>query len=833
MGKLFRRIHFFLHRGRAERELAEEMDAHREMMSPDRRPHFGNAARLQEASRDIWAWQWLDGLLQDLAYGLRVLARAPGFTLGAVAVLALGVGANLAEFQIFDAVIFHRLTIRDAASCLRFTHSSREGRRLGFPAGAVGFYRAESRSFEWLVAEDTSAELVVEGDSGVRSNFVPADYFASLGVTPAWGRLLDARDAQPDAPAAVVLGYGYWNSRWAGDPNVVGRVVRINNRPVQIAGVAPYSFDGLMPQRTAVWLPMSVRQSIVRGTLPPEHDFSRQSQALYGKLKPGVSQAAGEAEITSLTRELARRRPGAFRENEVIQADRVQGSFLRTTQRFPAIAVFVLIILLVLLSACANLGNLLLARGLARQREIHIRLAIGASRSRVVRQLMTESFLLAILGTIGGLAFGTVSARLLMYALGAPSDIRLTMRWPLLAMGFALTLLSAVAFGLPAALQSVRMDQRKVRLRQSLVGVQVAVSCLLLIAVGVFAHNGIANAAIDLPFDYRNMVVVYPQLYGRNLSAAAAQQKLDAMIAELGALPGVDGIAAAAVPPLGGRAQMDNVPGAPRVYANAVNASYFAVMNLPPVRGRVFLPGEDRVVIVSESAARAVWPGEDPIGKTWRVAGEERVVVGVVKDSGANLLVEPGSIEAYAPLTGAAVNRSALILHTRGDAAAVARLVPHTAARLDEPVAVDRMSASRENILAAQGRLVKLFGSIGLVATSLAAAGMFALVAFAVAQRRRELGIRIAIGASPRQILAILLTQNARPMAIGAMAGIVLAAILARVVRSVVALQGADTMDPVGFAAGLAGFILVAVLATISPAMRALRIDPSTTLREE
>jgi len=833
MGKLYRRIYFFLHRRRVERDLADEMDAHREMMPAHRRAYFGNTPRLQEESREAWSWNWFDQLVQDLAYGARVLMRARGFTLGAIAVLALGVGVNLAEFQIFDAMIFHRLTIRDAATCLQFTHGSREGRRLGFPAAATEFYRSQSRNFDWLLSEDTSVNIMMEGETGIRSNLVSANYFASLGIVPAWGRLLDARDAMPGAPAVAVVGYEYWRAHWGSDPEIIGRVVRMNNYPVQIVGVTPYSFEGLMARGTVVWLPVSLRPSLLPGSGLPQTDFSRATHTLYGKLKAGVSQSAGEAELTLLTGELARRQPLAFREDERIRGNLVQESVLRSIQRFPAIAVFFLIVLLVLLSACANLGNLLLARGMARQREIQIRLAIGASAGRIIRQLMTENLLLAILGALAGLSFGAVSARLLLYALGAPPNFRISMRWPIFAAGFLLTFLSALAFGLPSALQTVRLGLRKFRLRQSLVGVQVAVSCLLLIAAAVLGHNGIASVAIDVAFDYRNMVVVYPELYGRNLPAPLVQQKLDALSTALSAVPGVDGVAAATVPPFGGRVSIDNSPGLPRVYTNAVGNTYFALMNLEAIRGRTFLPGEGRALVVSESAAHAVWPDQDPLGKTWHIAGEERTVVGVVKDSGANLLLDPGSIEVYAPIPAAALNRIALILHTRGDPGTVVRLVPTVAARLNEPVAVYMMRTSRENILEAQRKLVKLIGSIGVVATSLAAAGMFALVAFAVAQRRRELAIRIAIGARPRQILDILLTQNARPMAAGMVAGVILAVILAKIVRSFIVLQTTAVVDPIGFSAGVACFVLVAALATLAPVVRALRIDPSTTLREE
>jgi macrolide transport system ATP-binding/permease protein len=361
----------------------------------------------------------------------------------------------------------------------------------------------------------------------------------------------------------------------------------------------------------------------------------------------------------------------------------------------------------------------------------------------------------------------------------------------------------------------------------------VAVSCLLLIASGVLAHNGIALASIELAFDYRNMVVVDPQLYIGNLSSTAARQKLDALSARFSGLPDVEGVTSVTVPPLGGRAKIDNLPGLPRVYRNAVDPSYFRVMRLVVVRGRTFQPGERDAVIVSESAARAIWPDRDALGSVWRLAGAERTVVGVVQDSGANLVADAESIEAYLPMEDSAVTGGALILHTRGIHASLLHSLVATASDENETVSVTPMSVSRENVLDVYRRMVTVIGSIGAVATLLGAAGMFALVPFTVAQRTRELGIRIAIGARPVHILEALLRQNAWPTVMGTVAGLMLAGILSRLVRSMIPLQRQQAVDLVGFAAGLAAFATIALLATLSPALRALRIDPSTTLRED
>jgi len=818
MGRLWRRLWCLLHRSRLERELAEEMAAHREMMAADRRPHFGNDTRLREDAREAWSWRWLEEARQDLGYGARMLRRSPGFALGAAAVLGLGLGANLAEFEIFNRMVFHRLTFRDAGSCLQLTHGGRTGPRLGFPAGAAEVYRAGTRTLSWLIAEDATFETTADGDLGRRTTFVSSNYFPSLGIVPAQGRLLDAGDGAPGAPIAVVFSYEYWQGRWGGDPAVVGRVIRVNDRLAQVAGVLPYDFEGMM-RRSDLWLPMSSRAAITGRSVAPADDFGRASVALYGQPKPGVSPAAVDAELTAMTRSMGR--PEAFEADEQVRSTAVQPSPLVLVRRYPALAVFIVMVLLVLLSACANLANMLVARGLARQREMAIRLSIGASRARVVRQLMTENLLLAGLGAVAGLACGRIFARFLLYALGAPPGYRTSLSAPIAAGGFVLAFASAAVFGFPAALRTVGADPRKIRLRQRLVGVQVAISCLLLISSAVLAHSGIASASLDVTFDYRNMAIVYPQSHARELAL------------RLAGLPGVTSVTAAVNPPFGERATIESVPGERLLYRNTVAASYFDAMSATLVRGRIFADGEENVAVVSETTARSLWPHEDPVGKTLRLANSDRSVVGVVRDSGANLLAHPDAAEAYLPLAPAEWDRAALIVRARSDPAAVARLSTETLKSEHETGRVVLMRAARDNALLAMRRMVTLFGSLAALAVGLAAAGMFALIAFAVAQRKRELSIRMAIGARPSNIIGILLRQNARSMAVGMAAGTVLAAVLSRLVRGMIALASKGTLDGVGFAAGVAAFVIVAALATVTPALRALRIDPAATLREE
>jgi predicted permease len=813
MRKLFRRLHYLLNRPRLERELADEMAAHREMLSEDRRAAFGRDIAIREQARDVWAWVWLDRLWQDLVYAVRMFRNAPGFTLGAIAVLALGVGVNLGVMHVFDALLLHRINVEGADSIYQFEARSKQGVTHLFHPATVAFYRAHCTQCLYIVSEHISFDAIVDSETDQRANYVSGNYFSALRILPAWGRLLDERDAQPGATPVAVLGYEYWRDRWGGDPHAVGRVVRIDGKPVQIVGVAPYDFGGLSPLTTSVWLSAS-------------QDSGAGGAVMYARPHPGVSEAVVEQQLTALSRQLDPAR------SDRIAGERLPGTGVMPKRMGVAIYLFFALFFLVLLSACANLGNMLLARGMARQREFDIRIALGAGRRRVIRQLLTENLLLALMGAAAGLAFGYVSARVMLGQLDAPPDIRIRLDWQMVAATGALALLSALAFGLPPALQIAGAKHKSGRRRQTLVGVQVAVSTLLLICTGVLARTAIKSAALELSFDYANMVVVHPAFYGQHQTPSIARQKADELATRLAQAPGVDAVTTAGIPPLGQRYLLDSVSGMPPVYMNYVAPNYFAAMRIPVVRGRSFNKGEENVAIVSESAARAAWPNEDPIGKVWNVEKAQRTIVGLVKDSGASRIVDDESVEAYIPIEAARADSVAMIVHAKGDVAQLVRAIPLVSAAAGERLSAIGMKTSREKIMDGQRKFTTLIGALGAVAAVLAAAGMFAMVAFTVAQRTKEIGIRMAIGARALDVLRAVFSQNLAPVALGMAVGTALGIAVGKLFGSMVEAR-INTLDPLGFAMGLAAFSAIAVLATWSPAVKALRIDPSNTLRCE
>jgi predicted permease len=837
MRRFLRRIHFFLHRRRLEAELAEEMAAHRALLASDVRASFGREIALREDAREVWGWMWIDRLSQDLSWTIRAFRRSPGFTLGAAAVLALGIGANLAELHVFDAILLHRLNIAGADTIYHVYRNAKEFRARAFPHPAAELFRRNCSRCAFVVTEGIVWDgVVLESNTNARLNFVSGNYFSALRILPAWGRLLDENDARPGAPPVAVLGYKYWQDQQGADPHIIGRVLHINGKPVEIVGVAPYDFDGLQPSGIAAWLPVAHRSRLIPGSPPPD-SYSVAEEDLYARPQPGASPESLEAELTSLHRELERRAPAQFKPEERILTQRLPGSGILMKHLPPALFLLFALVLLVLLSACANLANMLLAKGVAREREIAIRIGLGAARSRIIRQLLTENLFLAVLGSAAGLLVGYAFARFLVSALGSRSNIHVAMHWEILAGAVALALFSTIASGLAPALRISSAKHKSGRRRAALVGIQVAISTLLLVCSGVLTRNAVRSADIQLAFDYRNMIVVYPTFYREQLPAAVAAQKVTALTARLARLPGVDAVTTSVTPPLSTRISIVNVPSAPPVCVNQVAPNYFVSMRIPIVRGRSFLPGETAAAIVSESAARALWPGDDPVGKSWQFNKALHTVVGVAKDSGANLIVESNSVEAYTPIEPLYVDLSAMIVHVKGNPTPFIRAVPSIGQSMGEPLSVVSMPQAREFTLEGQQKLIMIILSLGMIATLLAASGMFAMVAFSVAQRTREIGIRMAIGAGPRNVLRGVLDQTYAPVLVGMIAGTAAGAALGKVVKSMVWMQLErivdNPLDISGFALGLAAFLAIAFLATLSPALKALRIDPSSTLRYE
>lgn len=827
MRKLFRRIHYLIHRGKLERELRNEMAAHLEMMPEDRRPAFGSELRLREDANDSWGWTWLEQLWQDLVYGAHALRRSPGFTFTAVGVLALGIGVNLAEVHILKAAL-NPPRFADADNIRRLERISKAGKTGGFPMPAVDFYRRYNTVLSDVIVETREGPIVLENDlQQQRSLFVSGNYFTALGVVPSYGRLFDEQDDRPGSAPVAVLSYALWQSRFGADTSVINREIRVNGKLMQIIGVGPYDFSGITTGGAPIWLLMSSHPYVVEGST---HLTSwKPGNNVYGKLKPDVTASDVEAQLSSLTDELRKQQPSHFQPGELIRAVPLD-ALPRNPKMVAILGSCVLLVLLVLLSACANLGNMLLARGLIRQREIGIRLAIGATSWRIVRQLMTENLLLAGMATVIAVIIGRLFARLTLNLLDSPVHIRLVTDWRLLSAAAACAILSLLAFGLAPAIQTVRPGPRTTRARKVLIAVQMSVSCVLLILGSVLGGGVLRYTAADVSFDYKHMMVIDPALYNHHPSPPVARQTLRDMVSRVSRLPGVDGVGLAVQPPFGIRVPTVRLPqSAQELYLNEVDSAYFSMMRLPIVRGSEFAPAERDGIIVSESAARALWPNEEPLGGILSLFGRTRTVVGVVKDSGANLASFPNSVEVYLPLADH-IDSAMLVVHTQGDPVPLLGAA-NSAASLP---GLQSITSSMERDFNMRGLLSKVTGVIvGLlssVATLLAALGIFGLVAFTVSQRTREIGIRMALGARSPDILRTVLAQYAVPVGAGAVAGAALAAAFCRLAANLV---GILQFDISSYVVGLLLFALIAFVASLVPARKALSIQPTAALRHE
>jgi len=527
MGDLFRRIKYLINRRRLDQELESDMEFHREMAARAGRSNFGNTLRMREQAREAWGWTWLDRLIQDLHYGARTLRRSPGFTLIAVLVLAIGIGVNVGAFSVFNMVALEPLPVRDPGSLVRLERHSPTAYTDGMAYPSLLFYGKNAKTLSAVMGVLGVPPMQVDDDIlPATASFVTPNYFSDLGTPAGAGRLLDpVRDAAPDAAPAVVLSYGFWQRRFGGDASIVGRTIHLNKKPATVVGVLPYAFPSLGGQRPDIWLPMAQQPYFVEGS----HVLTDTGDAavrMWGRLAPGVGAKRAEQELRALTDELRRQHPKDVWDKEYIQSSPGGHMQVMQPEMYQVAEMVGALTLMILAVACANLGGLMLAKAVTREREIGIRVAIGASRGRIFRQLCTESLLLATMGALAGLALGTAVLHFVLNKADAPKWLSATPDWRVLVFTVVMTFLAAVFFGLMPAMQIARQRQHKTIARQILVGAQVASSCVLLIVAGLLVRATQHALYSDPGFGYRRLLTIDPQLSKHGYEPAAAQAYL-------------------------------------------------------------------------------------------------------------------------------------------------------------------------------------------------------------------------------------------------------------------------------------------------------------------
>ncbi|HLY19680.1 MAG TPA: ABC transporter permease [Bryobacteraceae bacterium] len=809
------------------------MEFHREMAARSGHRNFGNMLQLREQARDAWGWTWIDRLGQDLRYGLRIMARSPGFTITAVLVLAAGVGINVAAFNLFDMVALTPLPVPEPQSLVRLERRSPNAYTSEMAYPSFLFYREHAKTLSAAMATLGVPPVQIDDDlAGTSCSFVTANYFTELGSRAAYGRLLDpAVDDAPGAPPVAVIGYGLWQRRFAADPNVVGRTIRLNKKSVTIAGVAPSALAVLAGQYPDIWLPMRQQPYLLDGSKVLS-DFNDSSVRMWGRLAPGVSAGMAEQELRALTGELRRQHPGAVWDKEFIQSS--PGGHLQVMQpeMYQVAAMAGVLTLLILAVACSNLGALQLARAVQRQPEMRIRLAIGAGGWRLFRQLSTESLLLAGLGAVAGLALGSAVVRIVL-SFDAPQWLSATPDWRVLLFTVAMTFVSAVFFGLAPALQVARQRQHKTTARQILIAAQVAASCVLLIVSGLLVRAAHHALYTDPGFGYERLVSVDAQLGKHGYGAAAAQAYLDQMQARLLAVPGVRSVSLVLLPPLGHTVSREDreIDGRTMMlYPNWVTPGFFQTMQIPMLLGRTFSPGDKNVAIVSRSFARAQWPGQNPLGKQIGGGEAKDTVIGVIGDAHLNALNDDDAMEQYWPAARDQMPGMVLIVRMAGavdNLPAAARSISDSIDPKLFPEIRRIQSLYRDNVLQVE-RVAGVMTLIGLVAVTLAGVGLIGLVSFTVLQKTKEIGIRIALGAGRGDVLIAILRQFSWPVVVGTLVGAGSAAVASRILRR--ALYGISNLDPVGYGGAIGTLLAILAIAALLPARRALRINVAKAL---
>jgi predicted permease len=849
MNEFFRRIWYLMNRRRLALELESEMEFHREMAAREGRSNLGNALHLREESRDAWGWTWTERLSQDVRYAMRMLRRSPGFTLAAVTMLAIGIGVNVAVFGFFDLMVLRPLNVRDPGTLLRFHRRGLSPYAFALPYPEAAFFREHSRTLSAvLLANSTS--VAVEGEAKqVNASFVSANYFTELGAAAHIGRLLDStRDEAPGAAPVVVLGHSFWQRHFGGDPQVVGRILRLNGKPATIIGVAASDFNGLTLYGPALWAPVTQQPYFANGSRLLT-DFSVESPGVqfWGRLQTGQNPKAAEEELRALAAELRRQyptaiwederlasEPGAYAVNNLIGNRRGTG----TEQRdpiYPTLALAGTLTLLILAVACGNLGSMLLARSVARQREMAIRVAIGAGNGRLVRQLFTESLFLALLGAAAGIAVGQVVLRGLMRISGAPPWLNAGPDWRVAAFALGAGFASAILFGLTPALQVGRQRHRSTFTRQVLIGAQVAASCVLLIVAGLLGRALDHATSTNPGFEYKQVVAIDAGLPKYGYSPAQAQAYFDSLENRLRALPGVESVSLAISPPLGHvtiSASID-VEGHPvNMQLNRVDPRFFETMKTPLLRGRNLKRGETHVAVISESMARMAWPGRDALGRSFKL-DESYTVVGICGSVRLTRFGDSDSVQAYFPIEPADRANLQMLVRTSGSTSDLARSIVTVARTIDGEIFPDVQvlsTAFRNRLEGAQYSTLAV-SVLSFIAHLLACLGIVGVVSYAVSQRTKEIGIRMALGAQSSQVLSIVLRQFSLPVVAGLLLGVSAAAALSQFLRG--RLFGISNLDPVTYLVAVVVFVVTVVAAALFPARRALRIDPLGALRHE
>ena len=874
------RFRMLLGRRSAGSQLRDELDFHLERqiaeniaagMAPREARNaalraFGNPEQLREQARASWSWTGLEMLLHDLRQGMRSLQRAPGFSAIVILVLALGIGANVALFSVVHSVLLTALPFADAGQLVRVFEADSRGRYQDniVAGGCFAAWKSQSKSFTDL-ATKRSTGYNLSGSNNQLPEFVHAqiaswNIFPLLGVKPAMGRLFTADDDRPGAEGTVVLTWGLWKRRYAGDPAIVGQTIQLDARPFTVIGVLPAWFQ-YPDAKVQLWTAIYRERSPLLMQAVTAHNLD-----VIGRLKPGVTEAQANAELTAIQAEVRRQHPDGP-VSDATNLRPILDAEVRDVK--PGLYALLAATGCLLLIACLNIASLFVARSASRQREMAVRTALGGSRLRLMRGTIIESVLLA---TAGGLAGVGLAAAGLKWLVSVRTDIPRAEEihidgWALLFALGAVLICSLLAGLLPALaatdrqiLRSLQANSRsqagsmgRVRLRRLLLALEVGLTVVLLIGSGLLLKTYQRLRAVDLgcaTHDVLTMEVTLPGgSYGTDTKRVAFAEELTQR------LSAVQGIAAAGLttmlpaegvgrddvysikehPPL----PQGQMLGAVTVFADP---GYFPAMQIALKAGRLFQSGERleraRSVIVNETLARTEFPGEDPLGRhiVGSITSEQPSsyeIVGVVADTHTEIAT-PARAIMYFPLYGGSERSLILTVRTRSDAAGIALTVQKVIAQIDRDLPVANVLTMEQVI--GEATLEPSFDAVlllsfAILSLMLAAVGLFGVLSFLVSQRTSEIGIRLALGAERGQIARLMLGDGLKPALLGLALGLAASAAMTHWIQSM--LFGTSPLDTAVFVLVAVTLLAVSAAACLLPAYRASRLDPMQALRTE
>jgi putative ABC transport system permease protein len=879
--QLLRRLLSMLRRGRYEREMEEEMRFHLEMQIEQNlasgmaakeanyaaRRQFGNQTWLKEASRKMWSLNLIETLIQDLRYGARMLMKSPGFAFVAVLTLALGIGANTAIFSVVSAVLINPLPYREPDRVLQFWETNplkNWTQEDGSPVAPANFFDWQKQN---QVFEDIAAYVYFNMKSGpdglqmesdgeperIRTLYVTGNIFSVLGVNAMIGHTLREEETWEGRDRVVVLSYGLWQRRFDADPKIVGRKIMLNGLDREVVGVMPPDF--YFPSKEAeVWIPMGWNYAEIA------KERGRHFLIAIGRLKPGVTLGQARAEMTAIASRLEQQYPDTNTKMGV-GLDSFKDRIVSNVQ-LPLI-MFLVAVAFVLLIACANVVNLLLSRSATRSREVAIRSALGAGRGRIVRQLLTESLLLAITGgAIGLLLAGWLKD---MLAAFSPGDIprldEVRLDWRVLGFTMGITLLTTFLTCLAPALQSSKPDLTSSlkeggqkgyvgqggRMRGALVIAEIALALVLVAGAGLMIRSLSLLRQVDPGFDPNNVLSLSVSLPESKYDGARAQAFFEQAEQRIRRLPGVIAVGSTIVPALKGVgwASSAMIEGRPpedevsEVRHKVITPDYFRAMGIKLLRGRFFNESDNEksqpVIIINDTFARCHFPGEDPIGKRVKfVKAPWRMIIGVVNDEKQDGLGVKVANEAYRPLLQGAQSDMTFMVRTATDPQSLVGAIREEIRALDRSLPLYDIKTMRVAIyesLARERFITLLLIVFAALALALASVGVYSVMSYSVTQRTREIGVRIALGAQTGDVLKLVVAQGGKLAAAGVAIGLISAFALTRLMKAL--LFGVSATDPLTFVAVSLLLSIMALLACYIPARRATKVDPLVSLRVE